>query len=71
MKKILLMMLLTFTTMASADEGRYTMISASESGYSMWVLDSDQGRVKHCYMEGLRSEDKVIRCKKWKDLNED
>ena len=71
MKKILLMMLLTFTTMASADEGRYTMISASESGYSMWVLDSDQGRVKHCYMEGLRSEDRVIRCKKWKDLNED
>ena len=71
MKKILLMMLLTFTTMASADEGRYTMISASSNGVSMWVLDSDQGRVKHCYMEGLRSEDRVIRCKKWKDLNED
>ena len=64
-------MLLTITSFANAAEGRYTMISASESGYSMWVLDSTLGRVKHCYMEGLRSEDRVIRCKKWKDLDED
>ena len=71
MKKILLMMLLTFTTIAHADEGRYTMISASTNGVSMWVLDSEKGKVKHCYMDGIRFENKVIHCQKWKDLNEE
>ena len=37
------MMLLTFTTIAHADEGRYTMTSNQEDGdiSYVWVLDSD------------------------------
>ena len=48
MKKILLIMLLTFTSMTYADEGRYTMGTTDESSI-MWVLDSRQGRLKLCW----------------------
>ena len=45
MKKLLLIMLLTFTTMASADEGRYSMISAGEFNTVIWVLDSEEVQI--------------------------
>ena len=37
MKKILMIMLLTFTTMTSADEGKYSMMSASQDQDAVWV----------------------------------
>ena len=44
-EKLLFIMLLTFTTMAYADEGRYTMV---KDDYGVYILDSETGKVKHC-----------------------
>ena len=66
MKKILMIMLLTFTTMAYAYEGRYTMVNKPEGSSAVWILDSSQGKVKYC--SRYNGE---IRCSKWKDLNDD
>ena len=72
MKKLLLIMLLTFTTMASADEGRYSMISAGEFNHVIWVLDTDKGKIKFCWRAGEPTLRKIY-CNKegWKDLNDD
>jgi hypothetical protein len=45
MKKILLIMFLTFTTMTNADEGRYTMIAepVNEKG-GIWIIDNKRMR---------------------------
>ena len=69
MKKILLMMLLTFTTMANADEGRYQMISAGAD--TIWALDTEKGRFKMCWLSGPDSIKGKLICKKWKDLNDE
>jgi len=66
MKKILMIMLLTFTTMAYADEGRYTMVNKPEGSWGVWILDSEQGKLKYCSYPSDEMD-----CSKWKDLNED
>ena len=66
MKKLLMIMLLTFTTMASADEGRYTMVNKPEGSSSVWILDSAQGILKYC-----TRWDNEIHCSKWKDIKYD
>lgn len=64
MKKILLIMLLTFTSMTYADEGRYTMVTVPANG-DVWIIDSVKARVKHCwYYHGK------INCTEWKDLSD-
>ena len=68
MKKLLLIMLLTFTTMANAGEGRYQMISAGQD--TIWALDTEKGRFKMGWLSGPDSIKGKLICKKWKDLNE-
>jgi len=38
-------MLLAFTTIVSAEEGRYSMLKDKQGVY---ILDSETGNVKHC-----------------------
>ena len=66
MKKIVLIMLLTFTTIAFADEGsvsvvKYTMVADQEKG--VWILDSVWSQVKHCWYESDK-ENEII-CSAW------
>ena len=46
-------MLLTFASMASADEGRYTMLNANSDVDSMpggiYILDTEKGDIRFCY----------------------
>ena len=74
MKKILLIMLLTFTTMASADEGRYSMLIANNTNYwdeAVFILDTETGKLRSCWLAG--EHNMKISCNKegWKDLNDD
>lgn len=48
MKKILLIMLITFTTMTNAGEGKYSMMSATEED-AVWVLNTENGDIKQCF----------------------
>ena len=53
MKKLLLIMLLTFASMTSADEGRYTMVNANadvdrKTG-GIYILDTEKGDIRFCY----------------------
>ena len=66
MKKLLLIMLLTFTTFSIADEGRYTMVNKPEGSSAVWILDSERGKLKYC--SRYNGE---IHCYKWKDLSDD
>jgi len=68
MKKILFVILLTLTSMTYADEGRYSMISADAD--SIWVLDTEKGRFKMCWITGPNSVSGRLVCKEWKDLDE-
>ena len=52
MKKILAIILLTFTTFAAADEAKYTMIPADASNSRIWVLNTENGDIKQCYFQG-------------------
>ena len=45
-------MLLTFTTFATADVGKYSMIPADESNTRVWVLNTENGDIKQCYFQG-------------------
>ena len=65
MKKILLMMLLTFTTMANAGDGRYTMMN-DPTGTKAWVLDTKNGDIKICVYDR-----KVVECTNWRKNDED
>ena len=67
MKKLLLIMLLTFTTFANADDGDY--IISSSSSY-VWILDAEQGELKYCW-KWAQSFEGGIGCSKWQDLNGD
>ena len=70
MKKILLIMLLTFSTMANAGEGRYTIAAKSDSNF-VWILDSTNGKLKYCYKSNsLGSNKDPIYCSKWKDTED-
>ena len=62
MKKLLLIMLLTFTTMAYADEGRYTMV---KDDYGVYVLDTEKGEVKYCLTITPSGEDTKMSCTEW------
>ena len=65
------MMLLTFTTIAHADEGRYTMTSNQEDGdFSyVWILDTEKGKLKYCWKLQYLT-DSGISCVKWKDVED-
>ena len=55
MKKLLVIMLLTFTSLVYAGEGRYSMVY--DEGYDgVYVLDSKDGSVKYCQAYGNYSE---------------
>jgi len=71
MKKLLLIMLLTFTTMTYADEGRYTMVNKPDGSSGVWILDSAQGILKYCVKEWIKNDIYEIHCSKWKVLNDD
>jgi len=65
MKKILLVMLLTFTTMANADEGRYTMIAepVNDKG-GIWIIDNETNETKYCWEYEFQ-----INCTYWYTLD--
>ena len=62
-------MLLTLTTMTYAGEGRYTIVVNQEDVDVVWILDSVDGKLKYCW----RSDEgeKLVFCKKWKDIYDD
>ena len=66
MKKILIIMLLTFTTFATADVGKYSMIPADESNTRVWVFNTESGDIKQCYFQGGV---KVV-CTSWRQNND-
>ena len=55
-------MLLTFTTMAYADEGRYTML---KDDYGVYVLDTEKGEVKYCLLVTPTGKDTKLICTDW------
>ena len=67
MKKILAIILLTFTTFANADEGKYLMIPGDELNHSVWVLNTENGDIKRCFF-GIS---KGVRCTSWRKNDED
>ena len=69
MKKILLIMLLTFTTMINAEVGKYSMMVASEDEDAVWVLNTENGNIKQCYWIG--SGGNGVICSKWRKNDED
>ena len=67
MKKILAIILLTFTKFAAADEAKYTMIPADASNSRIWVLNTENGDIKQCYFQGgVR-----VMCSSWRKNDED
>lgn len=64
MKKLLLIILLTFTTFATADEGRYTMLA---SDYGIYVLDTEKGEVKYCLTITPSGENTKMSCTEWSE----
>ena len=67
MKKILLVLLLSFTTLASADEERYSMLVDKVEGGGIWILDAERGQVKHCWYQISKERDAVI-CSDWTEI---
>ena len=67
MKKILVIMLLTFTTFAAADPGNYLMIPADESNARVWVLNTENGDLKQCFFQGGMT----VVCTSWRKNDED
>ena len=59
MKKVLLIMLLTFTSLANASEGRYTIVADAMIG--VYILDTKDGSVRYCTRTGM---DSVLVCSK-------
>jgi len=59
-------MLLTFTSMTYADEGRYTTVADSDSD-KIWITDSVIGKVKRCWYSYNSFE---IMCTPWYDLSD-
>ena len=68
MRKILLTMILATSTMAYADEGRYTIGAKSGDSNFVWILDSKNGKLKYCYK--LQGTTAPIYCSKWKDIED-
>ena len=61
-------MLLTFTTFANADEGRYNIATKSGDSNYVWILDSEKGKLKYCYKS--QGERGYIHCSKWEDIED-
>ena len=66
MKKILLIMLLTFTAITYADEGQYTMLS---SDYGIYVLNTENSEVKYCLLSNKTGKDSEVLCTDWSGNN--
>ncbi len=66
-KKILIITLLTFTTFAAADEGKYSIIPANESNTRVWVINTENGDIKQCYFQGGVK----VMCSSWRKNDED
>ena len=58
-------MLLTFTTFANADEGKYAMVQDSKS-LSVWVLNTENGDIKRCNYSSTG-----VWCTRWRKNDED
>ena len=70
MKRILLIIFMTFTTSALADEGDYLMTAENGGGSWMWILDVKKDKVRAC--ENIHNGSKFeIKCTKWKNLNDE
>ena len=69
MKRILLIIFMTFTTSALADEGDYLMTAENGGGSWMWILDAKKDKVKACETV-YTLEEWTIKCTRWKDLND-
>ena len=61
MKKILLIMLLTFTSLTYAADGRYTIVSSHDTFGGVYILDTKDGSVRYCFAINTDSE---LRCTK-------
>ena len=64
-------MLLTFTTIANADDSRYIMTSNQEDGdiSYVWILDTEKGKLKYCWKLQFAT-DSGISCVKWTDVED-
>jgi hypothetical protein len=67
MKKILVALLLTFTTIASADEERYSMVNNQTDRGGVWILDAERGQVKHCWLQIAKTGD-YVSCSDWEEI---
>ena len=66
-KKTLIIMLLTFTTFAVADDANFVMIPADESNARVWVLNTQNGDIKQCFFQGgVR-----VMCSSWRKNDKD
>ena len=64
MKKILFLMLLTFTTFANAD-GRYTMVVEEKNDLGgVWIIDHKMNEIKYCFENEFR-----VNCTYWQTLD--
>ena len=64
MKKILFVILLTFTTFANADEGRYTMV---QDEWGVYILDTQEGELKYCKKIKTSNSDTKVTCSDWSE----
>ena len=70
MKKLLLIMLLTFTTFANADEGKYTMVNEVNEGGGVWILNNELDIIKYCWeiLNTLQTPVHRVECSDWREL---
>lgn len=73
MKKILFVMLLTFSTLAISHDGRFSLIKDQLPGYGIWILDSENGELKYCFLVArkLKREGSEVRCRVSVDYEKD
>tara|TARA_B110000967_G_C18630181_1_gene433215 strand:- start:409 stop:609 length:201 start_codon:yes stop_codon:yes gene_type:complete len=48
MKKLLVILLLTFTSLVYAGEGRYVMVASLDTFGGVYILDTRDGSVRFC-----------------------
>ena len=63
MKKILLIILLTFTSLTFAAEGRYVIVAAQDTYGGVYILDTKDGSVRFCSHRG-QPLDEILNCSK-------
>ena len=71
MNKILFVILVTLSSMTNAgDEGRYSMLqksSASGITLGIYILDSEEGKLKYCITVNPSGEDTKVICTEWSE----